>query len=224
MNRKGIALILIGVLVVAFFGTLIYGYTRFDSVVRAGEPLAVKAIEVPYSNQRYTILLGSFITGDPAVDLNLTLRSIYDEATLIVGDPSFKGCSGEACVWRTRTSAELGATIGALMGRKYYYQAIVEGKDNATAKQMAMEEARARVHTEYLSFMNKAMLGLGRIGNPKHLTVILIGPREGARSNRIYTPRQGVLVLEAMDEKTLFVEVLVVKTIINSQVGQVTEG
>lgn len=219
-----IALILVGLALIGSFGVLVYGHTRFDSVVHNGEPLTVKAIEVPYSNQRYTILLGSFITGDPAVDLNVTLRSIYDEATLIVGDPSFKGCSGEACVWRTRTSAELGATIGALMGRKYYYQAIVEGKDNTTAERVAMEEARARVHTEYLAFMNRAMLGLGRIGNSKHLVVLLIGPREGARSNRIYTPREGVLVLEATDEKTLFVEVLVVKSIINSQVGQITEG
>ncbi|WP_052696164.1 hypothetical protein [Palaeococcus ferrophilus] len=224
MDRKAVALIFIGLMVVASFGTLIYGYTRFDSVVHRGNPLAVKAIEVPYANQRYTILLGSFITGDPTVDLNVTLRAVYDEATLIVGDSSFKGCSGDACVWRTRTSAELGATIGALMGRKYYYQAIVEGKDNATAERIAMEEAKARIHTEYLAFMNKAMLGLGRIGNSRHLVVLLIGPREGAKSNRIYTPRQGVLVLEATDEKTLFVEVLVVKTIINSQVGQITEG
>ncbi|AIF69120.1 hypothetical protein PAP_03500 [Palaeococcus pacificus DY20341] len=225
MDKRVLIVVLIGVLVLAPVGAFSYGYSNYSSQISPiKKPLSSTQVVVPYGGNDYTITLESYITGNPMVDLNITLRSItYERATLLLGDPSFKNCQGEACVWRTRTGLELAATIGALMGRKYYYEAIVkEGKDNQTAKKIAAKEAQARVDTSYIAFLPKAMIGLGRIGNEKHLLVVLIGPKEGGQVNRIYVPKAGIVVLEATDEQTLFVEVLLLKSIINSQVQPVT--
>jgi len=219
MDKKALIIVIMGILILAPVGVLSYGYANYSSqIYPAKNPLAVKKVIIPYNQKEYPISLQSYLTGDPAVDLNITLRSIYERATIIIGDPSFKDCKGEACVWRTRTASELGATIGALMGRKYYYEALMKGEDNSTAAAIASKEARARVDVKYLAFFPKAMIGIGRIGNKKHLLVMLVGPKEGATVNRIYAPKPGVLILEATDEETLFAEVLLVKTIINSQV------
>jgi len=197
-----------------------YGYTNYTKAIEPQKkPLAVKPVAVPFNGRNYPILLESYLTGDPLVDINMTLRSPYDRATIILGDPSFKDCKGsEACVWRVRTVSELGATIGAVFGVKYYVEDVIKSGGNETAAYKAAKETAERIDNRYLAFIPKVEIGLGLIGNKKHLLVVLKGPREGAEKNRIYCPKPGVVVLEGTTEDTLFVEVLLLKTIISSQV------
>ncbi|NJE07456.1 hypothetical protein E3E31_02720 [Thermococcus sp. M39] len=220
MNKRLLALVLVLVLVAAPLAVAFYGYSSYTKAVEPQKkPLAVKPVAVPFNGRTYPILLESYLTGDPLVDINMTLRSPYERATIILGDPSFKNCEGsEACVWRVRTVSELGTTIGAVFGVKYYIEELKKTKSNQSAKYKAFEETTERIDKRYLAFMPKVEIGLGLIGNKKHLLVVLKGPREGAEKNRIYCPKPGVIVLEGTTEDTLFVEVLLIKTIISSQV------
>ncbi|WP_324735633.1 hypothetical protein VFC49_00020 [Thermococcus sp. SY098] len=220
MNKRLLALVLTIVLIVVPLAVAFYGYNNYTKVIEPQrKPLAVKPVAVPFEGRTYPILLESYITGDPLVDINMTLRSPYERATIILGDPSFKDCKGsEACVWRVRTVSELGATIGAVFGVKYYVEDIMKSGSNKTAAYKAAKETTERIDNRYLAFIPKVEIGLGLIGNKKHLLVILKGPREGAEKNRIYCPKPGILVIEGTTEDTLFVEVLLVKTIISSQV------
>ena len=219
MNKRLLALVIV-ILIVAPMALAFYGYTNYTKAIEPQKkPLAVKHVAVPFNGRNYPILLESYLTGDPLVDINMTLRSPYDRATIILGDPSFKDCKGsEACVWRVRTVSELGATIGAVFGVKYYVEDIIKNGGNETAAYKAAKETAERIDNRYLAFIPKVEIGLGLIGNKKHLLVVLKGPREGAEKNRIYCPKPGVVVLEGTTEDTLFVEVLLLKTIISSQV------
>ncbi|ALM74414.1 hypothetical protein [Thermococcus barophilus] len=220
MNKRLLALVLTIILIVVPLAVAFYGYNNYTKVIEPQrKPLAVKPVAVPFEGRTYPILLESYITGDPLVDINMTLRSPYERATIILGDPSFKDCKGsEACIWRVRTVSELGATIGAVFGVKYYVEDIMKSDSNKTAAYKAAKETTERIDNRYLAFIPKAEIGLGLIGNKKHLLVILKGPREGAEKNRIYCPKPGILVIEGTTEDTLFVEVLLIKTIISSQV------
>ena len=211
---------MIVILIVAPMVLAFYGYTNYTKAIEPQKkPLAVKPVAVPFNDKTYSILLESYLTGDPLVDINITVRSPYERATIILGDPSFKDCKGsEACVWRVRTVSELGTTIGAVFGVKYYIEDVIKSGGNETAAYKAAKETAERIDNRYLAFMPKVGIGLGLIGNKKHLLIVLKGPREGAEKNRIYCPRPGIIVLEGTTEDTLFVEVLLVKTIISSQV------
>jgi len=219
LNKRLLALVIV-ILIVAPMALAFYGYTNYTKAIEPQKkPLAVKPVAVPFNGRNYPILLESYLTGDPLVDINMTLRSPYDRATIILGDPSFKDCKGsEACVWRVRTVSELGATIGAVFGVKYYVEDVIKSGGNETAAYKAAKETAERIDNRYLAFIPKVEIGLGLIGNKKHLLVVLKGPREGAEKNRIYCPKPGVVVLEGTTEDTLFVEVLLLKTIISSQV------
>jgi len=219
LNKRLLALVIV-ILIVAPMVLAFYGYTNYTKAIEPQKkPLAVKTVAVPFNDKTYSILLESYLTGDPLVDINITVRSPYERATIILGDPSFKDCKGsEACVWRVRTVSELGTTIGAVFGVKYYIEDVIKSGGNETAAYKAAKETAERIDNRYLAFMPKVGIGLGLIGNKKHLLVVLKGPREGAEKNRIYCPKPGIIVLEGTTEDTLFVEVLLLKTIISSQV------
>lgn len=219
MNKRVFVIFLLVLFVVAPLGVALYGYNNFSNVMAPQmDPITTKIVGVPFRGKTYQVTLESYITGDPALDINTTLRRPYKKATIIVGDTSFRECKGgEACVWRIRTVAELGATVGAVFGVKYYVEDVAKSGTNETAAYKAAEETSKRISSRYLAFVPRVTVGLGLVGNRDHLLIILKGPREGAQKDRIYCPREGVLVIEATSEDTLFVEVLLVKTIIASQ-------
>ena len=224
MDRRVLAIILTIVLVGASLGVVFYGYFNYDKVITPqGEPLDRVLVKVPYGGRQYGILLESYVSGDPFLDLNVTLRSnVYDDLTIIVGDPVFRNCDantyGQACVLRAKTASEISVTVSPIFTATRYWYYIQNGYDESEALAKSQSD-KDRIHTITLAFAQKVKLGLGLMGNEKHLVVVLKGPVEGAKTNRIYTPKRGVLVLEATDEETLFAEVLLVKVIVNSQVG-----
>ena len=219
-----LALVLSIVIVVSSLVAVFYGYFNWEKAITPQkDPLDRVLVKVPYGGMEYKVLLESYITGDPFLDLNLTLRSnVYDDLTIIVGDPVFRNCDanayGQACVLRAKTASEISVTVSPIFTatRYWYYVHNGYGESEALAKAQA---DRDKVHATTLAFIQKAKLGLGLAGNKKHLVVILKGPVEGAKANRIYMPKEGIIVLEAIDEETLFAEVLLVKAIVNSQVG-----
>ena len=223
MDRRVLAIILTIVLVGASLGVVFYGYFNYDKVITPqGEPLDRVLVKVPYGGMEYKVLLESYVTGDPFLDLNVTLRSnVYDDLTIIVGDPLFRECDveqyGQMCLLRTKTASEVSVTVSPIFTATRYWYYIHSGysESEALAKAQSDED---RIHTITLAFLPKAKLGLGLMGNEKHLVVVLKGPVEGAKTNRIYTPKEGIIVFEATDEETLFAEVLLVKAIVNSQV------
>jgi len=218
-KRTFYALLVVIILVVASLSVVGCGYNNFSKVINPEKkPLAVKSVGAPYEGKLYKIDFESYLTGDPFIDLNMTLRSSYDKITIIVGDPSFKGCSGMECALRKRTAMELGLMIGAIYGVKPYIENIQKGANNTSALYKAAYEAMKNVKSDYLGMMQRIDIGLGRIGNKKHLVIILLGPAEGATINRVFCPRQGVLVIEGKSEDALFVEVLTIKRLIGSAV------
>ncbi len=218
-KRTFYALLVVLLLIVASLSVAVYAYNSFSNVVNPGKkPLAVKPVGAPYGGRLYRIDFESYLTGDPFVDLNMTLRSSYDKITIIVGNPSFKGCSGMDCALRKRTAMELGLMIGAIYGVRPYIENIQKGANNTSALYKAAYETMKNVKSDYLGVMQKIELGLGRIGNKKHLVIILLGPEEGATKNKVFCPRQGVLVIEGASEEALFVEVLTIKKLIGSAV------
>jgi len=219
LNKRVLVVFLLMLFIVAPLGVAFYGYNNFSKAITPQrDPITTKIVGVPFRGKTYQVILESYITGDPTLDINITLRKPYKRATIIVGDISFKECKGsEACVWRIRTVAELGATVGAVFGVKYYVEDVIKSGTNETAAYKAAEETSKRIESRYLAFVPKVTIGLGLVGNKDHLLIILKGPREGAQKDRIYCPKEGVLVIEATSEDTLFVEVLLVKTIIASQ-------
>jgi len=222
LDKKLLGVLLSIIVVLACVGVVFYGYFTWEKAITpSGEPLDRVLVKVPYGGREHKVLLESYNTGDPLLDLNLTLRSnVYDDLTIIVGDPIFRNCDpqryGQACVLRTKTASEISVTLSPIFtaARYWYYLHSGYSESDALAKAQADKD---KVHTTTLAFAQKVKLGLGLIGNKNHLVVILKGPVEGAKTNRIYTPKEGVLVLEATNEQTLFVEVVALKTIIASK-------
>ncbi len=218
-KRTFYAILVIFLLIMASLSVVVYAYNNFSKVINPEKkPLAVKPVGAPYGGKLYKIDFESYLTGDTFIDLNMTLRSSYDKITIIVGDPSLKGCSGMECALRKRTAMELGLMIGAIYGVKPYVENIQKGANNTSALYKAAYEAMKNVKSDYLNMRQKIDIGLGRIGNKKHLVIIFLGPKEGATENRVFCPRQGVLVIEGTSEDTLFVEVLTIKRLIGSAV------
>lgn len=223
MNKKLVAVLLLLILVLAPLGVLTYGYLHFSSNVYPDkEPLRKVLVKVPYNGVDHKILLESYNTGDPLLDLNLTLRgTVYEGMTIIVGDPMFRNCDakalGDVCVWRTRTATEISAVLSPVFtaNRYWYYK----GKGYDENESMARAQADVeKIHVTSLGFIQRVEIGLGLIGNKKHLLVMLRGPAEGGKIDRIYSPKEGIVVLEATNEQTLFAEVLLLKAIIGSRV------
>ncbi|GAB6135689.1 hypothetical protein [Thermococcus prieurii] len=177
----------------------------------------------PVGTEKYVINVTGYLTGSPEVDVNMTMLAPYDRFTIVIGSPSVKLCSSNpsefigSCPLRTAAVSEISALVSSLFKRYYYQKARAMGMDNASAKQYAYEQTMNRYDIRYLSFMTKVSIGLGRIGNEKHLAVVLLGPAEGATKNEILIPRKGLLILEGKTDGALRAEVALIEYIINFQ-------
>ncbi|ASI99742.1 hypothetical protein [Thermococcus celer] len=168
----------------------------------------------------FRVTVDSYITGSPGVDLNLTLRSFYKRFTVVIGDPSVANCKDSPqlytgdCRYRTLTVSEISGMVSNIFSTNYYIEGLKMGYDNATAKQYAFNQTWLRHEKTYLSFWTKVDIGRGKIGNENHLVVLLLGPAEGAKENRIFVPRKGVLVIEGKTDETLRAEVVLIENLI----------
>ena len=247
MNQKKLAAILIVFLVIVSpVSYVLYSYHSFGSLIHPGTPKTSEKYVIIYtpSAQFYTltedeyrelmengknpptgsklfnVTLESYITGSPEVDLNLTLRSVYEYFTIVIGDPSVANCKDNPglyigdCRYRTLAVSEISGIVANIFAANYYLKGIRMGYDNATAKQYAFNQTQLRYRKSYLNFWTKVELGRGKIGNEHHLAVLLIGPAEGAKENRIFVPRKGVLVVEGKTDEALRAEVVLIENII----------
>lgn len=223
MNKKLVVMFLLIVILFAPLGILTYGYINFSTTVYPEkEPLKTVLVKLPYNGIDYKITLESYDTGDPILDLNLTIRgTIYERMTLIIGDPMFRGCDtkalGDVCIWRTRTVTEIAAVLSPVFTANRYWYYREKGYDENESMARAQADVE-RIYATSLGFLQKVKIGLGIMGNKKHLVILLKGPAEGGKVDRIYSPKEGIIILEATSEQTLFAEVLLLKTIIASRV------
>ncbi len=190
--------------------------------------LTLHGFKPPAGSKGYLINVTGTLTGIPPVDVNLTMLAPYKRFTIVVGSPSVKVCSSNpdefvgSCSERTAAVTEISALTSTLFKRYYYWQGIKQGMDNASAKQYAYEQTMKRYDVRYLSFMTKADIGLGRIGNKDHLVVILLGPAEGATKNVIFVPRRGTIVLEGRSDSALRAEAALIEHILQFKWPQET--
>jgi hypothetical protein len=245
VSKRALAIIVVTLLVLAPLGYVAYAYSNFNHVLNPGNPKGISHYVVIYYNgqfyvvtpqefttelaggkklppgaRTFNVTLMSYITGSPEVDLNLTLRSLYDGFTIVVGSPSVQECKSDPqaypgdCRMRTAVATEISALTSALFSANYYIKAREKGYDNASAKQYAYEQTQRRHGIAYLSFMTKLSIGRGAIGNEKRLAVLLIGPAEGADCNCVFAPRKGLLVIEGTSDETLRAEVVLIENLI----------
>ena len=245
MDRKILALTLVVLIVLAPIGYVTYAYSNFGSVINPGKPKGTSNYVVIYHQGQFYVLtpedyaselaggkklppgskvfnvtLKSYITGSPEVDLNLTLRSVYDRFTIVIGAPSVQDCKSNPeaypgdCQMRTVVATEVSALISAIFSANYYIKAKDMGYDNASARQYAYQQTQMRHHIAYLSFITKLDIGRGSVGNEKNLAVLLIGPAEGAKCNCVFAPRRGLLVIEGTSDEALRAEVVMIENII----------
>ena len=245
MNKKVVALIIVLLIVLAPVSYVLYGYSKFSDVLNPGKPKGETKYVVLYAGGKFYVLtpsqyreiagslppgtetfnvtLKSYITGSPEVDLNLTLRSLYDRFIIVIGDPSVQECKSNPslyqgdCHFRTAAVTEISALVSSLFSMNYYLLAKSKGYDNASAKEYAYEQTQLRHDVAYLSFWTKFDIGRGAMGNEKVLTVLLIGPAEGAKCNCVYAPRKGLLVIEGKDDKALRAEIVLIENVIGFQ-------
>ena len=245
MGRRVLALVLVFILVLAPLGYVAYAYSNFSKVLNPGTPKGVSNYVVVYREGQFYVLtsedyarelasgkklppgskvfkvtLKSYITGSPEIDLNLTLRSLYDRFTIVVGSPSVQECKSDPlaypgdCRMRTVVATEISALVSTIFSANYYIKAKSMGYDNASARQYAYEQTELRHRIAYLSFMTKFNVGRGALGNEKSLAVLLIGPAEGARCNCVFAPRKGLLVIEGTTDETLRAEIVLIENVI----------
>jgi hypothetical protein len=246
-RNKLIALSILLIIVLSPAAYVLYAYHQFSQVVHPGTPKASEGYVVisppasegfyvlseseyremlargqkpPEGSRVYNVSVDSYITGSPEVDLNLTIRSVYDSFTIILGDPSVKECtqtpqlySGN-CQYRTAAVSEVTAMIANVFKTNYYIEGLDKGYNNVTAKQYAYNQTWLRYRKTYLTFMTKLSIGRGKLGNQNDLAVLLIGPAEGATANRVFTPRRGLLVIEGKTDDTLRAEIVLVEKLI----------
>lgn len=245
MGRGALALIVALIIVLAPLGYIAYAYSNFSRVLNPGTPKGTSSYVVIYQGGQFYILtpedytrelaggkelppgsrvfnvtLKSYITGSPEVDLNLTLRSLYDRFTVVIGSPSVQECKSNPaayqgdCRMRTVVATEISALASTIFSANYYIKAKSMGYDNASAKQYAYEQTELRHRIAYLSFITKLEIGGETLGNEKSLAILLIGPAEGAKCNCVFTPRKGLLVVEGTTDETLRAEVVLIENII----------
>jgi len=182
--------------------------------------LTIRGFKLPPGTKGYLVNITGYVTGIPEVDLNMTLMAPYQKFTIVVGSPSVKICSSDPerflgnCAERTAAVTEISALAATLFKRYYYWKGLQEGMDNASAKAYAYEETLKRHEVRYLTFLTKALIGAGRIGNRKHLAIVLIGPNEGGKVNRILIPRRGLIVLEGKSDSALRAEIALMENVI----------
>lgn len=177
--------------------------------------------KIPAGVKVHPVKVFGYLTGFPESDINITMMSKYDRFTIIVGSTKVKVCSKNPtefrgdCSLRSAAVSEISALTSTLFKIPYYREALEKGMDNASAKQYAYQQAINRYDVRYLSLMTKVSIGTGRLGNKDHLAIVLIGPAEGGDENKIFTPRRGLLVLEASSDDALRAEVVLIETILD---------
>lgn len=180
----------------ALFG----GHPLSEVIIRGDSPVRVQ----------------SYLTGDPLEDINVTIYHAYDHVTVVLGSGDTRDYCDRTgrCQFRTRAAVEVACLIGKVLGASYYETARGMGYGDSEAREFALEQVSSRVSSgNWLSLSLKLEIGRGKIGNEKHLLIILRGPLDGATGNRVYTPRKGVLVLEALDDRTLYQEALILEAV-----------
>lgn len=247
-SRKLIALSVILVVLLSPTAYILYSYHQFSQVIHPGTPKASERYIVispptttgiyvfsegqyramlargqkpPKGSEIYNVSVDSYITGSPEVDLNLTIRSVYDSFTIVLGNPSVKECTQNPalymgnCQYRTAAVSEVTAMIANIFKTNYYIEGLQKGYNNVTAKQYAYNQTWLRFRKVYLTFMTKLSIGRGKLGNQNNLAVLLIGPAEGATENRVFTPRRGLLVIEGKSDGALYAEIVLVERLID---------
>ncbi|AEH24420.1 hypothetical protein [Pyrococcus yayanosii] len=210
------ALVVLLVLLLALPPAVVYyGYSRFPAVLSPTDgPQAKDVIYVPCHGKLIRFEVESYMahsSGNFFKDLNWTVRFAhykepYKSITIIVGSTDFEECANvdkETCLLRTESAGDISGCIGAIATAPFYLQLVKELGNETEARLEASKKAMGITHNTYLTFMQKVKLGLGIIGNDRNLVIILIGPKEGAKENKIYIPRDGVLVVEATGEREL---------------------
>jgi len=245
-TRKLAVLLIVLLVIVSPVAYAFYAYHAYSSAVNPGEPLAAvdyivvktptgkfysmtqeqftdyigQGGEVPEGSKIYKVKVESYLTGSPVVDLNTTIRSLYDSFTIILGDPSVKNCKDNpgaylgSCTQRTLAVMEITSFITNVFSTMYYLKGIALGYNNTTAREYAFNETMKRNRKDYLTFWTKVAIGRGSLGNSRNLAVLLIGPAEGGDQNRVFTPRKGLLVIEATSDETLRAEVVLVEQLV----------
>ncbi len=247
-KKLAVALVVLFVVVapLAYIG---YGYSSYSKVLNPGKPvngidyvvvktpagkfysMTLKEFQdylgeggkVPEGSSVYKVKVESYITGSPVVDLNTTLRSLYDSYTIVLGDPSVKNCKDNpdlymgSCTLRTAAVMEVAAFVSNIFSTMYYLKGIAMGYNNTTAREYAYNETLKRSRKSYLDFWTKFEIGRGSLGNADNLAVLLIGPAEGGTENRVFVPRKGLLVFEGTSDEVLRAEVVLVENLINFQ-------
>ncbi|MDI3474380.1 MAG: hypothetical protein PWQ79_1002 [Thermococcaceae archaeon] len=248
-RNKILALVLLLLIVGAPVAYVVYGYSSYSRVINPGEPLGsaeyvvVKTPSGQFLSMSfdqfsdyvskggnltegaviYKVRVESYITGSPVIDLNTTIRAIYDSFTIVLGDPAVRECSTNpdlypgSCTLRTAAVVEVTSFVSNVFSTVYYLKGISLGYDNATAREYSYNQTMLRHRKAYLDFWTKFKIGSGRIGNSKNLVVILIGPAEGGTRNAIYVPRKGLVVIEATSDEALRAEVVLIEHLINFQ-------
>ncbi|ASJ06859.1 hypothetical protein [Thermococcus pacificus] len=175
----------------------------------------------PTGSKIYPVTIITGITGDLGTDMNLTFRSRYERFTIIMGSTEVKTCSTDPsmfpgnCAERAAAVTEITAMASNIFKDHFYYEGLSQGMSESEAKAYAFKETTKRYGKAYLAFFTKAQIGLGTIGNEKHLAVILLGPAEGSESNRIIIPKQGLVVIEGKTDDALRAEIALIEKAIN---------
>ncbi|AEC52890.1 hypothetical protein PNA2_1976 [Pyrococcus sp. NA2] len=182
--------------------------------------LTLRGWKPPSGSRAFLINVKSYITGVPEIDLNLTFHARYEKMTIVVGSPEVRKCSSNpsefygSCEERTLAVAEVTVVASSLFKRYYYWEALKRGLSNESAKEYAYKETMKRKSIRYLSFLTKAEIGLGKLGNKDNLCIIIMGPAEGATKNEIVIPRPGLIILKGKTDAALRAEAALIENII----------
>jgi hypothetical protein len=162
------------------------------------------------------VYVEAYLPGDPLEVLNSTIYHHYSSAFIFAGTSDMRDYCDRTgkCQFRTMAVAEVSCLVGKVFGAYYYETAREVGYDDRNARIFALEKVSETVKAgEWISFSSKLEIGRGNIGNSDSLLVILIGPLDGAETNRVYVPREGVVILEAIDESILYQEAVLLDAI-----------
>lgn len=159
----------------------------------------------------------AYVPTDPLQVINHTVYHRYSSAVVFVGTSSTRDYCDKTgkCQLRTMAAAEVSCLVGKVFGAYYYETAREVGYNDTDARRFAVEKVSEVVRAgEWVSFSDKLEIGRGKIGNGDTLLILLRGPLDGAEKNRIYVPREGVIVLEAMSDDALYKEALLLEEIL----------
>ncbi|AAL81524.1 hypothetical protein PFDSM3638_07010 [Pyrococcus furiosus DSM 3638] len=243
--RKYIAGIFLITIILASIGITAYGYAKFNSIlISSPDFVQEKYIVIKFPNSTYVVLsqneyiearlkgwkppegsIGYIITlsYNPKSPPDFVLEKRYEEFTIVVGSPEVKTCSKNpdefkgSCTERTLAVSEVTLLVSTLFKRYFYAEAIARGLSNESAKMYAYEETMKRRNIRYLSLLVKAQVGLGLIGNEKHLGVIIMGPAEGANETSIIIPREGLIILKGKSDSSLRAEAILLENLVGLQ-------